>query len=214
MFLRRFVRHDDRGVTLTEVLVAVAILGIIAVPLGNAMINFLRQSDSVNQRLSESHDVQVAAAYFAQDVQSIGVRNWGTAPFALAQSIETNAPPTTGLYPCGRAGLPNALVRFGWDDPATAAGTPSVVRVAYIVVTAGGERQLQRLTCVGSSTPTSTLVLAHNVHTTTPTVVCANPSTCSSATVPQTVTLTIQIKDPANTGSALTVILKGQRRQT
>jgi prepilin-type N-terminal cleavage/methylation domain-containing protein len=216
MLMRRELpRRDDRGVTLTEVMVAIVIMAIIMVPLGNAVIGFLRNSDSVGRRLSESHDAQIAAAYFAQDVQSIGTRNWSDHPFPLKQSIELNAPPTGGLYPCGPSGTPAATVRFAWDDPTNATGAPSVVRVAYVVVTSGTERQMRRLTCVGSSTVTSTIVIAHNVDTSVlPTVECANPTSCAAAPgVPQYVTLRLRIRDPANSGS-FTVVLTGQRRQT
>jgi prepilin-type N-terminal cleavage/methylation domain-containing protein len=207
--------RDDRGVTLTEMMIVIVVLGIITVPLGDAVITFLRNSDWVGQRLSVSHDAQIAAAYFAQDVQSIGTRDWSAATFPLTQSIELNAPATGGLYPCGPSGTPNAVVRFAWDDPTNATDVPGVVRVAYVVVTSGGERQLVRLTCSGSSTPTSTVVLAHNVDPSfTPDVDCASPSSCASApAVPQYVTLTLQLRDPANS-SAFTVTLTGQRRQT
>jgi prepilin-type N-terminal cleavage/methylation domain-containing protein len=207
------VRRDERGVTLVEVLVAIVVIGIIVVPLGNALLTYLRHTDEVNRRLSESHDAQIAAAYWAQDVQSVGTRDWSAHPFPLVASIEQNAPVGGGLYPCGLVGTPNAVVRFAWDDPANASGTPSVVRVAYVVMTSGGERQLRRITCVGNATPTSTLVLAHNVDPSfTPTVTCS--TACGSApAVPQSVTMTLRIRDPAN-ATAFTVTLTGQRRQS
>jgi prepilin-type N-terminal cleavage/methylation domain-containing protein len=210
------MRRDERGVTLVEVMVAIVVIGIIAVPLGNALLTYLRHTDNVNLRLSASHDAQIAAAYFAQDVQSVGTRDWSTHPFPLVQSIEQNAPVAGGRFPCGPAGTPNAVVRFGWDDPTNATGAPSVVRVAYVVVGSGDERQLRRLTCVGNATPTSTLTLAHNLDADLPgnaavRVTCSSP--CTAATPPQSVTLTVRIKDPANGGS-FTVTLTGQRRQT
>ena len=51
---------DDRGVTLTELLVAIAILAIIIVPLSHALIGFVRNTDPTTRRMSESHDIQVA----------------------------------------------------------------------------------------------------------------------------------------------------------
>jgi prepilin-type N-terminal cleavage/methylation domain-containing protein len=208
-----FVRVDDRGLTLTEVLVSIVIIGIIIVPLGNAMIGFLKHSDSVSRRLDESHDVQIAAAYFAQDVQSIGTRDWAAHPYPLRQSVELNAPATGGLYPCGVAGTPDAVVRFAWDDPADATGPPTVVRVAYVVSTVDGERRLRRLVCTGSGPPASDVVLAHNVDNTLPTVACS--TSCTAAPdIPQTVTLTLRVRDPASDGPALIVVLSGQRRQT
>jgi prepilin-type N-terminal cleavage/methylation domain-containing protein len=210
------VRRDDRGVTLVEVMVAIVVIGIIIVPLGSAVLAYLRHTDDVNLRLSASHDAQIAAAYFAQDVQSVGTHDWSTHPFPIAQSIELNASATGGLFPCGPAGTPNAVVRFAWDDPTNATGTPTVVRVAYVVISTADERQVRRLTCRGSATVTSTVVLTHNLDQDLPgnaaaKVTCS--STCTAATPPQHVTMQIRIEDPANGGS-FTVTLTGQRRQT
>ena len=163
--------------------------------------------------MSENHDVQISAAYFAQDVQALGVRDWTAATYPLRQSIELDAPPDTGLYPCGAPGTPSAVVRFAWDDPTTVASAPVVIRASYVVMMVGGERQLHRVTCAGSATPTSDVVVAHNVDTTLPVVTCSTSCTAAPA-IPQTVVLNLTIRDPGNTGPALSVTLTGQRRQT
>lgn len=98
------LRQDERGFTLVELLVAIVILGIIAVPLGNVIIGYLRNTDATTARLSESHDAQVSAAYFSADVASVGVRSTTysadpAAPYPLTQSIEQNAPAAGGLFP-------------------------------------------------------------------------------------------------------------------
>jgi prepilin-type N-terminal cleavage/methylation domain-containing protein len=207
--IRRRLRADDQGMTLIELLMVIVILGIIVVPLGDAMIMFFRQTGNTTHRLSESHDAQIADAYFAQDVASIGRHDWTAAPFPLAQSIEVNVGATQGLDPCGTAATPAAVVRLLWDDP-SAAQTPAVYRVSYVVETVGGEQQLHRIECRGSSTAYSDLVLAHNLVSAS--VSCS--TTCTSATVPQTVTLTLQIRASGTTDPILTVTLTGQRRQT
>jgi prepilin-type N-terminal cleavage/methylation domain-containing protein len=207
--------RDDRGVTLIEVLLAIVILGIIIVPLSNALIAFSRNTDDTSRRLSESHDVQIMAAYFAQDVQSVGVRDWTADGYPLKQSIATNIAYDGVPYPCGATGTPAAVVRLAWDDPTTVSGTPDTVRVSYVVENVGAERQLHRIRCVGLSTaPTSDIVLAHNLDTIDapsclPTVACT-----SAPAVPQTVKLTLTVRNPGDSGSALPVTLTGQRRQT
>ena len=208
------VNRNDRGVTLIEVMIAIILMTIILVPLGNALIAFLRNTNETTARLSESHDVQISSAYFAQDVESTGTHDWTAYPYDLTQSVETNVAPTTGVHPCGLVGTPNALVRLAWDDPTVAVGSPTVVRVAYVVETVGSERQLHRIACTTASlTPTSDLIVVHNLDSTNPTVTCS--TTCGSAPdVPQSLTMTLVIKDPKDTGSALTIVLKGQRRQT
>ena len=69
-------QRGDAGFTLVELVVAIVLLGIIAVPLGSALLSFFRNTNATSDRLAESHDAQISSAYFGQDVQSIGVRNW------------------------------------------------------------------------------------------------------------------------------------------
>ncbi len=209
------LKRDDRGVTLIEVLVSVVILGIIIAPLSAALIAFLRNTDDTTRRMDESHDVQITAAYFTQDVQAIGVRDWSTSPYRLRQSIELNAPFNSGLYPCGATGTPNALVRFAWDDPRSAAANPVVIAASYVVMpsTDGLEQQLHRITCADGVVQ-SDVVLAHNVDGVLSPPGCPTPADCTRVPLPQTVSLQLNIKDPGNTGAALAVTLTAQRRQT
>lgn len=201
---------DDSGVTLVELLVAIVLLGIILVPLGNALYSFLRNTNATSDRLAESHDAQIATAYFAQDVQSIGVRSWGTSPFSFVSSVETTGvTATTGTYQCGPATDPNPVIRMAWDDP-TGANNRALVKIVYVVRSVSGEQQLHRLRCDGASTtPTSDAVLAHNVSA-VGTPVLTGPQ----AGVPQSISVTLSLKGPANNGAAFDVILYGQRRQT
>lgn len=203
------VRRDERGLTLIEMLVTIAILGIIILPLSNALIGVIRNTDDTTRRLSESHDAQIMVAYFAQDVQSAGVRNWSADGFPLKQSIFRDVAYDSSPYPCGAAGTPKAVVKFAWDNPAAT----DVIRVSYVVMTVGAERQLHRIRCTASST--SDTVLAHNVDG-DPVLGCPTPpgDDCSAApAVPQSVTLTVTIK-AAGGQQPLTVNLAGQRRQT
>jgi prepilin-type N-terminal cleavage/methylation domain-containing protein len=213
-------RRDDRGFTLVELLIAIVILGIIAVPLGNVIISYLRNTDATTARLSESHDAQVSAAYFAADVASVGVRSTTyssdpAAPYPLTQSIEENAPATGGRFPCGTAGTPNAVIRFAWDDY-TSASAAAVIqrRVAYVSETdAGGQAQLHRLVCAGSATVTADTVLAHNLVSMSATCTPA-PCSGSGAAVPVAVQLSLTIHGLQSTDATYHVDLNGQRRQS
>lgn len=201
--------RDERGMTLIELIVVIAILGVISVPLSNAFISFFQHSNETTNRLSESHDAQIAAAWFSQDVQSLGVRDWSSATFAPKTSIELNAPRGGGLGPCGLSGTPNALIRLLWDDPT--ATSQSLVRVAYVLKTVGNEQQLHRIKCVGNATPVSDLTLAHNVDSID---VACQPSCAAAPAVPQTVSLTLHLKVRGSNDQPLDVTLTGQRRQT
>jgi prepilin-type N-terminal cleavage/methylation domain-containing protein len=206
----------DEGFTLIELLLVIVILGIIAVPLGNVMLAYLHNTDATTGRLIESHDAQITTSYFQQDVASTGTRKWSdtNTPYAPTQSVETNVVATGGLFPCGTATTPNAVVRLAWDDSVNAtAGTSTVIRAAYVVQTASGQTQLHRLVCSGSSTVTSDTVLAHDVVSVT--VSCSSACGGSGNNVPRTVTLVLTVHDSASkAGSTYVTTLAGQRRET
>jgi prepilin-type N-terminal cleavage/methylation domain-containing protein len=216
----RSLRRDDRGFTLIELLITISIMGIISLPLANVVIGYLHNTDATTARLAESHDIQISTAYFQQDVASIGVRSSTyslvpAAPYPLLQSVETNVAPTAGIYPCGTSGLPNAAVRFAWDDyPSAASGPTSQVRVSYIVETdASGQAQLHRLTCAGSAAILTDTILAHDLVSATAS--CSTTCTGTGTNVPLTVSLALVVHDPRSVGSApYTVTLTGQRRQS
>jgi prepilin-type N-terminal cleavage/methylation domain-containing protein len=215
---RRDYGADD-GFTLVELIVAVLIIGVITVPLGNVVLGHLRNADATTARLIESHDVQIASAYWAQDAASIGTRST-TSPYPLSQSIETGVAYNSGLYPCGPAGTPNAIARLAWDN-FSGAGAATVVRVAYVVEQT---TELHRLRCEGpAATPlnftvVSDVILAHDLDPSAPpTVACLGTSgvNCAAApAVPTKVTLHLILKDPNNHDAAYDVALTGQRRQS
>jgi len=206
-------RPGDAGFTLAELLVAIAIMAIIALPAGNAVIGILHNTDATSARLAASHDAQISAAFFAADVGGLGVQNGGQT--ALAQSVETNAVYNSGLFPCGAAGTPNASLRLALDNYASAGSvtgyTPTRMVVSYVVETAGTGHELHRLRCVGSTTPVSDVVIAHQLTAAAPAVACS--STCTAASPPQRITLTLSLVDPGGTGT-YPVALTGERRQT
>jgi len=201
------VRHDERGLTLIEVLVAIIIVVFGLLGMSLPLIGFMRNTDDTTRRLSESHDAQIMVAYFAQDVQRVGVRDWTKDGFPLQQSIFPNADYNGPAYQCGPAGTPKAAVGLAWNDQATS----SLVRVSYVVIAAGAERQLHRIRC---TTSTTDIVLAHNV-VGDPVLGCPAPTdNCSAApAVPRRVTLTVTIM-AAGGQQPLTVTLDGQRRQS
>ena len=200
---------EEHGFTLIELMVAMAIIAVVTVPLGNVVIVYLRTSDGTAARMAESNDAQISAAYFARDVASVGVRG-SASPHVLQQSVDS-ANSATWPYPCAATGT-TPIVRFAWDDYAAGPGLATQRRVAYVL--AGGGTELRRLACSGSAAPVSNVALAHDLDpSTAPTLSCSTPCAASPA-VPATVSLTLSIKDPRNRGSAYTITLTGQRRQT
>jgi prepilin-type N-terminal cleavage/methylation domain-containing protein len=206
-------RRSDDGFTLIELLMAVVIIGIITVPLGNLLIEYFQNTTQTTARLNESHDAQIAAAYFATDIASVGTRDQTTQ--VLNQSIWTGS--TTGApYACGGATTP--LVLAVWDQFTGPGSTPTTIEASYFTRTVGTESQLVRVHCSGSATADSTVVLAHDIDSATaPTVACSGggSTACSDhPLVPTTIKLVLSIKDPVDRGSAYSLTLTGQRRQT
>jgi prepilin-type N-terminal cleavage/methylation domain-containing protein len=213
----RRLADDDGGFTLIELIITIFMLGVVVAPLTAIVILQLKNTDATSARMSESHDAQLAASYFGQDVQAVGVRGaYTTAEPAFAPSIETSAPAGGGSYPSGAAGTPNAVVRLAWDDfAAAAAASRTQKRVAYVVE--GNE--LHRITCDGSGAVTADLTIAHDLVTPFAAVTCADPAgvamTCTGSALPATVSLALTIRDPdSGTATPYEVTLTGQRRQT
>jgi prepilin-type N-terminal cleavage/methylation domain-containing protein len=211
------LKRDDRGLTLPEMLIAIIILGVIIGPLTAAFIVYARHSDSTVARMSESNDVQIASAYFAQDVQSAGIRATAS-PYTEAASVFTTwsvSADCDGWRIINGTPVPTTpIVRLQWDDPLS----PAVrVQVSYVVADdPGGERQLRRIVCRGSPlTLSSEIVVAHNLDKNRTVlqaaqVVCAPNPVCN---VPRSVALTLWVRHPASAG-AFSVTLTGERRQS
>jgi prepilin-type N-terminal cleavage/methylation domain-containing protein len=206
MHVRRARRRDDRGFTLVELLVSIVILGIIAVPLANVVIDYLLNTASVSARLSESQDEQIAAAFWQQDVSSTGLRGAYDATsgtFPLAQSVNVT-------FPCAEPGGSTQVATLTWNQYDTS-GNPTQITVAYVKQ----GTHLLRLQCTGT-TLNSTTTLARYVNG-TPTLSCTGSGsgcTGSGANVPTTISLTMNVADQVSTGQPYTVTLTGQRRQT
>jgi hypothetical protein len=177
------------------------------------MIGFTRNTDLTIHRLGESHDAQISAAYFAQDVASIGVR---TGDQALRQSVEirTGSP----ALRCGGT-YGRLVVRLGWDDPVSANASSQVV-VSYVIEVTDGQRQLHRLVCSAQAGPISDTTVAHYLAPTPPAVTCrddrSQPTSCdgSGAAVPQAVSMVLYLEQADDPGPVYSVTLTGSRRQT
>jgi prepilin-type N-terminal cleavage/methylation domain-containing protein len=214
------MRHDDRGVTLPELLIAMVIMGIIILPLGDALIGYLRNSDETTRRMGESHDAKVISAYFTGDVQNVGIRATA-APFDMQQSVSVSTAELgcNATRPVGTP-QPAVLVKLGWHDHTTATGAPEVVVVNYYRIDVAGEAdELWRRTCrgtsIGSLSLVSDFVVVHNVDPgVVPTVTC-NPAPCNGVGggVPRQVTLSLSIHNSDSQSAPLSVTLIGQRRQ-
>src|SRR5690349_18388327 len=95
----------ERGFTLIEVLVGVALTGIVMVPLSMAMVVGYRTVFGAQQKLTSSTEAQLIASTFPADVQSAGAT--GVNPTDPVNVNTCAAKPEDGETP---------LIMFVWDE--------------------------------------------------------------------------------------------------
>jgi len=218
--LNRRAQADD-GFTLIELVISVAILGVVAVALTGIVLQYLTVTSSTETRLSESSDLQFVSTYWHNDVCSIGIRSFAAAsadPAPSATSVWTGSFQGCGDTISGA----QAVVSFAWNHYDVGGSVPagawnaSTERVTYVAVPATGgtgDYLIKRVWCGTGSVPTSTV--ARNV---TSWSVRCDAAACG-ASLPQVVTLTLHVQDksdPRNTGANSTgadVTITGERRQ-
>jgi prepilin-type N-terminal cleavage/methylation domain-containing protein len=203
-------RGDDGGFTLIELVITIVIMGVITLPLANFVLAYFKNYAQTQSRLSDSHDTQIAAAYFSQDVANAGVR---TAYPAMAPQRSIWTDPSSLPSYCGK-GLGITILLLTWDDWTTpGSGQAPTDSAAYVVVSG----TLHRVFCSASAPPTETTVVHNLVYPdagNTAPVACPTTATqCATATPPAVVNLKLSIKAPADTGVSY-VTLSGQRRQS
>lgn len=138
-------RGADAGVTLVELLVSVAILGLIAPVLTGSLVLGWRTTDATVDRLSDSRNRALVPSLFVRDVQN-----------ATTVAI--------GSGTCQQAG-DTLVVRLRWTTtPASGAAVDRVA--AWVTTTTGGVTRLERRSCddsSGSMSAVSSVTTAHGV---------------------------------------------------
>ncbi|MGW3958900.1 prepilin-type N-terminal cleavage/methylation domain-containing protein [Amycolatopsis sp. NPDC005003] len=204
-------RRSDAGFTLIELLIVVVILGVVVAPIANAVIVSIRNTDATSARLAVSHDAQQSAAFFAQDVAAVGLRDYsgavanGQVPYS--PSVQLGAAYDSEGQVCGTATTPVSVLRLLSDDWDTS--TPAATRRTAIVAYYLTGTELHRLRCLDSA-PVSDSVVAHNVDPATPAITCS--SACTDKAVPLWVKFTFTAV--ARNADPYPITLFGQRRQT
>jgi hypothetical protein len=141
-------RRAERGMTLVEALVAVALMGLITGALSMALMVTIGPDQDAGDRLSSARNAQLTTLYLPDDVQSAT-----TVDLAAAST-----PQCTGT----EAGS-NVLL-LTWTQ---AVPTSTTYSVSYRTRTVGTERQLVRFACEGTAAP-SVIVVARELDDDTP----------------------------------------------
>ena len=144
-------RSSEQGFTLIELLLAITILGIIMGPLCGAILIIMGTSRATEERLSTSHDIQMATNYFGSDVKNSGSQ-------LVDFSGQIRKPIQIGKPACAHATstADTVVVSFTWRDVAydpanPVASDPSQLRdrwAWYYVArpkNAGGSADLTKL---------------------------------------------------------------------
>lgn len=210
--IRRLRRRgiDDSGFTLMELVVTVAVMGIIVVTLAGVVLSYLRNMVDTQARLSESHDVQLASAYWQRDVASIGLRSATQDPttgeFPLVQSVNVS--------PCTVPAGATPEVTLAWSEYTSKVSTDPAdeVKVTYASRPNGTVFELIRVRC--GSEP-SEVQVASTLES-RPLVKCDGAaSNCNLVAVPDIITIDLVVLDDSgNNDSAYRATLSGERRQT
>lgn len=115
--MRRSTR--DTGMTLTELVITITVLGIVTTVLATTISAFLRNQDDATDRIDRTRGLQQLVNYLPGDVAS-------------SQRIETAAPWTN---PCSSIGTPILNLVWGEYFPNT---DPVTVAVTYVLSSDGG----------------------------------------------------------------------------
>ena len=162
--------RQEAGATLVELIVAIAISGIIIAAISNSLIVGFRTTNDTQARLSESHNTQLVANYFPDDVAS--------SRFADISVVSTTASGCTGI-----SGGTN-VVRLPFA-PRPDAADP--VTVAYRLEGSGTSKTLVRYQCAPGG-PASTVRVATGISDASAAVSTTGSGTTEQRTVTVSVT--------------------------
>jgi prepilin-type N-terminal cleavage/methylation domain-containing protein len=206
-------RGDD-GFTLIELILSVAILGIVSAALLEIVFQYVKTTSDTSARLNESTDQQFISTYWQDDVSSLGRRsfNAATGTFSTDQSVFVG---TAGPGGCGSS-VGSVTVALAWNEfavgvaPAADPWVSTPHQVAYVTVPNGTRFQLERVRCKNGATVGLPVTVAHNL-TGTPTISC--DTTCGATTPPNRVSMTFTVKDAAHPNSqGYTTTVSADRR--
>ena len=149
-------RHDD-GFTLVELIIVVALMGVLMPAVALVFTVVVRNTPSVQTRADDSRSTRGLSTWLPQDVLST--------PPALVTDINSNAPGYT-ISPGKASGCSSAtgtnVLHMVWQENA---GTLITYVANYRYITSGGNTQIKRFSCSGTGSPPFSNTRAMNVTT-------------------------------------------------
>jgi prepilin-type N-terminal cleavage/methylation domain-containing protein len=173
--------HDERGFSLVELTIVIAILGIIMSVVAMTFTVMANTVNTTRERLTQSRGAKFAGVYWNPDIASSEVVD------------------PSGIR-CGTSGTPLVTVR--WTDDQLA--QPQVA--TWVITADQGTDALERVQCAGNalSAPSRTTTIAPHIDASGTSVQCDTGTgleACGTDTTPGRVVLTIKTAD----GRTLTV---------
>lgn len=142
-------RSDESGMTLIELLMSVAILGLIIGPVAASLMLSFMTSRGTREMINDSASAQLLASYAPTDIQS--ARYIFVPPYSPAPGVT-----------CGEG---EAVLRLEWDDadPATS-GPASQTIISYTRISGSAEGDtLRRTHCDGSGATIDTAAVVRSL---------------------------------------------------
>ena len=201
--------HRDAGMTLPEVLVSMAITGVLVAAMAMAATLVIRQADNNTGRINNVRSEQSVGIWLPSDLASAELVNTDPA----ASPCGTACPP--GLLDSGSNAL---MLTWSGSVPGVTASIPTTTTVSYRYVLQGTEYAIVRVICesIGGAAPTcSEVTMLHDVPP-PPSGQAWTPGVTSPTWV-MLVRLALDPSDPTNGNSALadpTYQTKNGRRVT
>jgi len=188
-------RASDAGITLIELVIAIAVGSIIIGGVTAALLSALLNYTSSATRLAESHDAQLLAAWFLPDAQS------------AATPVDTTAGAGTG---CAGPVVPGSanVVAMTWSDYD---GSGTYAAAYRLEPNTDGMSSLVRYFCAPAGGTPSRVVVGHSIASasasTTPQAVTLRVTSCSKAFGPPAAATTTS----STTGSCFSYAVSGTR---
>jgi prepilin-type N-terminal cleavage/methylation domain-containing protein len=134
------VRSGDEGFTLPELLISIALVGLITAAVASALMVSFRSQDASSASLAESHDQQQLAVYLPKDIES-----------SVQDSVDKQ--PTAGS---GCTGVPIGTNVLRLTSVDASSGTVVSYAVSYRIEGSAAPYQLYRYACVAGGAATRT----------------------------------------------------------
>ncbi len=126
---------SDRGFTLVELVVAIAVTAVVATSLAAGIVAILKSQAATQQRITESSDQQNLVVWLPADLSSTPPANLETTS-SLASGCQGSSPGTS-------------VLRLTWTEAVN--GTTTTFRVNYRATVDGTALRLKRYYCTGTS---------------------------------------------------------------